>query len=260
VAGVLLAGGVVFGVCYDLANDGVLRFGAWSLLSGRAHGERVADVNGVRIVYETYGAGPPVVVLHPGGGDHATMRWQIVALAADHLVIAPDCRGHGRSSDVAVLHYDDMAADTVALMDRLHIARADVVGWSDGGIVGFTMAVRWPARVRRLVAIGANYDVAGAGAFASEPDPKDEAPAMVRLHRMWRTEPNFTAADLARITARTLVMAGEDDVIPREHTDAMARAIPGARELIVKGAGHGGPLEHPDAENPAIVDFLRARP
>src|SRR5262249_17832363 len=126
----------------DAANDGLLGYWAWKALSGRSHGGRCAALGDVRLYYETFGAGPPVLVLHGGGGGGTSMRRQIMALAADHLVIAPDSRGHGRSSDVAVLHYDDMERDMVRLLDRLGVARADVVGWSDGGIVGLTLAVR----------------------------------------------------------------------------------------------------------------------
>ena len=76
---------------------------------------------------------------------------QIMALSPDHFVVAPDSRGHGLSTDTpSALHYDDMAADMIGLMDHLHIAKVDIVGWSDGGIIALDMAMRHPDRVRSL--------------------------------------------------------------------------------------------------------------
>ncbi|WP_367254376.1 alpha/beta fold hydrolase [uncultured Phenylobacterium sp.] len=101
-------------------------------------------------------------MLHGGTAYLETMHWQIEALAKDHLVIAPDSRGHGRSTDAAgPLHYARMAEDMIELMDRLRIRKADIVGWSDGGIIGLHLAIHHPDRVGRLVTIGTNFDLTG---------------------------------------------------------------------------------------------------
>ena len=73
---------------------------------------------------------------------------------------------------------------------------------------------------------------------------------------MWRSQPSYSVDDLAQIKTPTLVMAGELDEIKREHTDALAKAIPGSQEYIVKGATHLAPLEQPDAVNREIRKFL----
>jgi pimeloyl-ACP methyl ester carboxylesterase len=230
----------------------------------------------VKIYYETYGNGPPVLVLHGGTVFLETMHYQITDLASDHFVVAPDTRGHGRSTDSpGPLHYADMTEDVIGLMDRLHIARADVVGWSDGGIVGLDLAMRHPDRIGRLVAIGANYDVAGliepatpispespslAGARSFyrrvSPTPQNWPIFVAKVQRMWETEPHFSVADLNKIRAPVLVIAGEHDLIRRDHTDELAHAIPGAREVIVPGASHLVPLEDPKAIDSAIRAFL----
>jgi pimeloyl-ACP methyl ester carboxylesterase len=218
-----------------------------------------------------------VLVLHGGKARLETMHNQIANLASDHFVVAPDSRGHGRSTaGTGPLHYDDMAADMIALMDRLHLGKADVVGWSDGGIIGLDMAMRRPDRVARLVVIGANFDVSGVAAAPSAPrfDLLGAAQAVVhrlrlaaspgqrareeRVDSLWRTEPHFALADLARIRCPVLVIAGEHDVIRREHTEALARAIPGAREVIIRGADHRAPLHAATAVNAAIRSFLTA--
>ena len=96
-----------------------------------------AEANGIKIHYAIYGQGSPVIFLH--GGLANTDYWgnQVPAVAAHHTVILMDSRGHGRTTrDARPYGYDLMADDVVALMDVLKIPKADIVGWSDGGILG----------------------------------------------------------------------------------------------------------------------------
>lgn len=271
----LLGGGAFYAL--NRSAFGIPAFYVWKALSPAAHGGRSADVDGVRIYYETFGAGPPVLVLHGGTAFLETMHYQIRALAPSHLVIAPDSRGHGRSTDgEGPLSYARMSDDMLALLDQLQIDKVDIVGWSDGGIIGLDLAMRHPQRVGRLVAIGANYDVSGL-AHPPAADASPDAPEIVDLRDfyqrlapdpshwpvfyrkvldMWRSQPRYTVEELARIQAPTLVMAGEHDEIKREHSDAMAKAIPGGREYIVADATHLAPLERPDVVNREIGEFL----
>src|SRR6202011_3044366 len=85
------------------------------------------------------------------GGLANTDYWgdQVPAVAAHHTVILMDSRGHGRSTrDARPYGYDLMADDVTALMDSLKIAKADIVGWSDGAILGIDLAMRHKAGVR----------------------------------------------------------------------------------------------------------------
>ena len=222
-------------------------FYIWKIFSGKAHGGRYANVNNVQIYFETYGTGPPVLVLHGGLGRLEDMRHQIRALASSRFVIAPDSRGHGRSTDADVpLRYSLMAEDMVELLDRLDIAQVDVVGWSDGGIIGLDLAMRHPERIRRLVAIGSNYDVDG---LIRKPEFSVEQPqrrslcfrrapdqAFARkVITMWRTLPRYSLNDLGKITAPTLIIAGEFDVIKRAHATSWPRQFPAARKKSLKG-------------------------
>jgi len=271
-AAAVAMGAIVAAGALDARSDGCLQFLLWDALSPRAHGGQRVAVDGVTIYYETFGHGPPVLVLHGGLGWLVDMRHQIEALASRHFVIAPDSRGHGRSTDAeSPLSYAAMADDMLALLDRLAIRRADIVGWSDGGIVGLTLAMRHPERVGRLVVIGANFDPAG---LVSPPDPDPAVPPVPRSYRwtapdpahwsalyrkvvaMWRTQPRYTPGELGTIRSPTLVMAGAFDAIRRAHTDALAAAIPGAQEYIVPGATHRAPLTHAAAVNARILAFL----
>jgi pimeloyl-ACP methyl ester carboxylesterase len=209
------------------------------------------------------------------------MHYQIRALADDHLVIAPDSRAHGRSSDEegAPLSYAQMADDMIALMDHLGLDRADVYGWSDGGNIGLDMALRYPERVNRIVMYGSNFHYDGLAPGDPEdtsrsdpehatwetvrsfyksiaPDPDHWPVFHGKLMTMWETQPKHTVTDLARIKAPVLVMAGEFDSIQESHTRAMAEAIPGGRVLIVPGEDHYAPIMAPDSVTPHVVAFL----
>ena len=254
-----------------------LRFYAWKLASGQAHGGGRMTVNGVSIYYETYGAGPPVLIIHGAGGSIEGMASQVMALAASHLVVAADSRGHLRSTDSsAPMTYGLIADDLSKLLEGLRIEKADIVGWSDGGIVGLDLAMHHPDRVRRLVAISANFTPEGVRANPVgvtdiadaeippmplryrllAPDPAQYSVSYRKIAIMGRTEPHYALADLGRITAKTLIVAGQNDVIRREHTDELAGAIPGSRKIIVAGASHALPWEKPGILNDYVVRFL----
>jgi pimeloyl-ACP methyl ester carboxylesterase len=279
VCGIVALGLVLGVVFYRLRGEtvGKLGFYAWKLFSAEAHGGQYADINGIQLYYETYGGGPPVLVLHGGTGSLEDMRYQIAALASHRFVLAPDSRGHGRSSDAdAPLSYGVMADDMLKLLDQLKIDRVDVVGWSDGGIIGLDLAIHHPERVRRLVAIGANYDVNGLThppVFAGvpprpswsyshyAPDPGHWPVLYQKVITMWQTQPHYSMDELGRIKAPTLIIAGEFDEIKREHTDRLAQAIPGAQEVIVAGATHFVVVQKPRIINAQMLRFLdRADP
>jgi len=276
-SGIVILGFVLGVVFYGLRGEtaGKLGFYAWKLCSAEAHGGQYTDINGIRLYYETYGSGQPVLVLHGGTGSLEDMRYQIAALAAERFVVAPDSRGHGRSSDTdAPLSYGLMADDMLKLLDRLKIDRVDIVGWSDGGIIGLDLAIHHPERIRRLVAIGANYDVNGLthlpvlanGSPRSSwlyshyaPDHPGHWPALYRkVVTMWQTQPHYSMDELGRIEAPTLIIAGEFDAIKREHTNRLAEAILAAQEVIIKGATHFVAVEKPSIINAEILRFLDA--
>ena len=247
------------------------QFYLWKVFSGKAHGGQHIRVDDVSIFCETFGAGPPVLVLHGGLGYIEDMSFQIMALAKSHYVIAVDSRGHGRSTGAnGPLSYSLMSDDMVKVLDSLKINRVDAVGWSDGGIIGLDLAIRHPERIRRLVAISANYNPDGLGYTPSveevprialrywllAPNPAQWPDLYRNVFAMWRTQPQYTLNDLGHIKAPTLVMAGEYDLIKREHTDQLAKAIPGSCESIIAHATHLVPIEKPDIVNSKILNFL----
>ena len=267
-----IIGKFVGGLSKMLAITDRLRFRIWKATSGQAHRGTFAYVNGVRIYYETFGSGRPVLVMHGGAGFIEVMHHQIRALAANRFVVAPDSRAHGRSTDSKEpLSYALMADDMLKLLDELKIEEADVVGWSDGGIIGLDLAMNHPERVGRLAVIGANYDSDG---LLHKPLFEEKIPRTPRFYRrnapdpahwpifyaklvtMQQTQPHYSVDDLRRITAQTLVMVGEFDAIKREHTDQLVRAIRSAKEEVIKGGTHAVLLENPQSVNSSLLRFL----
>jgi pimeloyl-ACP methyl ester carboxylesterase len=137
------------------------------------------------------------------------------------------------------------------------------------------LAMRHPNRVNRLVAISANFDATGLIGSSSTTESLDTEtpppPALYRLlapdpahwpviHRkiveMWQTQPHYTTSDLSHIEAPTLIIAGESDIVRRDHTDQLAEAIPKSHKFIVQGAGHGVIYEKAAIVNSAILQFL----
>jgi len=239
---------------------------------------RVAH-EGARLWFATYGSGPPVILLHGGEGSADDWGDQVPALVASgRRVVVIDSRGHGRSTrDKRPLGYELMESDIIAVMNALNIDKAGVVGWSDGAILGLIMAMKDPARVTKVFAFGANMDLNGfnpTGAVAPilprvtallkddylkiSPTP-DGYDALARdVLAMQLNQPNYTPADLARIRGPDILIAdGEhEEFILRQHTQYLARAIPGAKLLILPGVSHFAPLQDPDGFNRAVLDFL----
>ena len=237
--------------------------------------------DGARIYYSTYGAGSPVVLLHGGLASQRYWGDQVGPLVADHhRVILIDSRGHGRSSrDARPYTYELMASDVVAVMDALRVRRAAVVGWSDGAIIGLVMALKDPERLTRVFAFAANMDHSGvksdtetnptfarfigenqASYAALSPTPHDYVAFVAAIEKMWADEPNYTAADLARIVTPTAIVDGDhDEAIKRDHTEYLAHSIPGAKLIILKDVSHFAMLQDPPQFNAAMIGFLDGR-
>jgi pimeloyl-ACP methyl ester carboxylesterase len=116
-----------------------------------------AEVNGINLYYETHGAGQPMMLLHGGLASSEMFGPILPTLADHHQVIAVDLQGHGRTADIdRPIELGLIADDIAALIHYLGLDRPDVVGYSFGGGVAFHTAVKYPAKVRKLVMAAAN--------------------------------------------------------------------------------------------------------
>ncbi len=181
------------------------------------------SINGTDIYYEIHGSGEPVLLLHGGFCSIEMMRPQIEALASDYTVYAPERPGHGRSPDVAgPISYAQSVADTLDYLDAMGVQRPHIVGFSDGAIIGLTIALQHPGRLRSLVAISGNLDPSGfvdgliaddtAEETADSPDPAIETAASV-------TPADETAEEIALDPTRVIYNALSPD--GPEHADVV---------------------------------------
>ena len=237
-----------------------------------------AAVDGIALHYAVTGVGPPVVMLHGGLANADWWGLQVTALRASHRVILVDSRGHGHSTrDRRPFGYDLMADDVVALLDVLRVPRADVVGWSDGAIVGLDLAIRRPERVNRVFAFAANSRTDGVKpgverdpTFAAfirrageeyrhlSPTPREYDAFVAQIGAMWKREPNWSDAQLRSIRVPVMIVDGDhDEAIRRAHTEHLAATIPGAGLLILPNASHFAFLQDPALFNAALLDFLK---
>jgi pimeloyl-ACP methyl ester carboxylesterase len=223
-----------------------------------------ADVNGIRMYYETYGPerGVPLVLLH-GGGSTIDVTWGRILpfLARDRRVIAVEEQAHGRTSDRnAPVRFETSADDVAALLKHLKVEQADVFGFSNGASVGLQVAIRHPQVVRKLVFAssltrkdGAQpqlWELIKTADIANMPQPLKDAflkvnPDPVKLKTMHDKDAermrHFTDvpdADLRALRAPTLVIIGDRDIVKPEHALELTRLIPNARLMVLVG-GHG---------------------
>ena len=233
-----------------------------------------ATIHGVR-----FGHGPPVILLHGGMGHGGNFAHQVPALlGAGFSAIVIDSRGHGRSTrDSRPYSYWLLADDVRAVMDTLGIPKAAIVGWSDGADTGLVLAHDTPERVSSLLFFACNVDDSGTLPFEMTPvigrciarhqldyqalsaTPEDFDAFAEAVGKMQRTEPDYSADDLAAIRVPVLSVLGEhDEFIRRSHAGYIAQAIPGAQFVLLKGVSHFAPLQRPDVFNAVMLDWLQA--
>ncbi len=239
---------------------------------------------GAHVHYVSYGHGDPVLLLHGGLSNKLSWFSQIPWLVASgRRVVLIDTRGHGDSTPgKSKLSYRIFAEDTLQVLDRLGIQRTDIIGWSDGGIIALLLGLEAPQRVQRIVAISANFHPSGvipeADRSQGEPDNISlnkitdrlrswwsgagdrHAVLEAEIKELWRTAPQLDHADLHVITAPTLVVTGENDIIDLRHSSELAQMLANGKIEIVADAGHAAPVTHARQINQLIASFLGIKP
>ena len=221
-------------------------------------------INGLQMYYEVHGtaAGTPLVLLHGGGSTIDSTYGRVLPWLARHRrVIAVEEQAHGRTSDRdAPERFETSADDVDALLTQLGVASADVMGFSNGASVALQVAIRHPARVRRLIFASSMTKRAGApqafwdgfphASFSDMPQPLKDAflkvnPDPQKLHRMFERDVermlhfrDVPDADVAKVAIPVLIMSGDRDVPTTAHAVELSHLFPHARLIILPG-GHG---------------------
>lgn len=232
----------------------------------------------VHMWHDERGAGDPVVLLHGGLTDSRCFTGNLDGLADTFKLYLPDRRGHGRTPDApGPITMELMARDTIDFLERVVGGPSRLVGYSAGGTVALLVAMRRPDLVERLVLISAAYDLDGmiykpsadgeppapvVDAYAEvSPDGRDHFPVVLRkIVDAVETEPPLDPSELRAVTARTLVLAGDDDLVTLDHTVAFYRALPNAELAVVPNASHLLLMEHPEAVRSLVRGFLTTDP
>jgi pimeloyl-ACP methyl ester carboxylesterase len=250
-----------------------------------------AAVNGLKMYYEVYGEGKPIVLLH---GSYMTipLNWAhvIPLLAKNRKVIVTEMQGHGRTRDISrEFSYEGMADDVSGLLKHLKIDSADILGYSMGGGVAFQVAVRHPEQVRRLVVLSGTYAHDGwwpdveasyatftADMFKGTPIQKQydnlgndpgHFPEFVKKVISIDLKPYDWFREVKNIKAPIIMAIGDADGVRYEHALDLFRAkgggkmgdihgLPKSRLAIIPGTTHIGMMQRMDWLIPMINDFL----
>ncbi|HUE99071.1 MAG TPA: alpha/beta hydrolase [Anaerolineales bacterium] len=251
------------------------------------------EINGAKIYYQAYGdeqpARAPIVLIH-GATNDGYNDWSSIApeLARHYHVYVPDCRGHGRSSNPHMSYsFRELAADVAAFVCTMGYERAHIIGHSNGGNVALVTLMEHSGVVQTCIPQAANAYVTRY-LIEREPtvfDPEwmaREAPDWLQevkaLHHhvhgdeywrdlLWLTmkeiisEPNYSPAELTRVTRPTFVIMGAEDKVnaPDEHAQYIANNIPNAELWIPGKTGHNVHQERREEWTAKVLDFLERR-
>lgn len=217
---------------------------------------------------EETGGGEPLVLLHGNGEDGTYFTHQIAHFSQRFRVLALDTRGHGKSPrGEAPFTIRQFARDLLAFLDARGIERAHLLGFSDGGNIALVFALAHPERVGKLVLNGANLNTRGVKRSVQAPIElgyrmarlfaglSAKARANAEMLGLMVNDPNVAPEELAALTAPTLVIAGENDMIREDHTRLIAERIPNARLAFVPG-DHFVAAKNPAAFNREVERFL----
>jgi len=245
------------------------------------------DRDGVSLHYEVHGAGPPILLTHGFAASSRMWRGQVDALANEHQLILWDMRGHGLSdypTDPKAYSEKATVADMAAILDAVGAERAIIGGMSLGGYMSHAFHALFPERTRALLIVdtgpgyrseaareawnetarerGDRLDAEGLAALETagieaRTAGHSSAAGLAHAARGMLTQRTATVIDsLPRIRVPSIVVVGADDAPYLAASSYMASKIPGARHVVVPGAGHAANIDQPELFNRALLDFL----
>ena len=245
------------------------------------------DRDGVKIHYQTFGAGPAILLTHGYSSTSDMWRGQIEPLSEDHTLIVWDMRGHGRSDypeDPALYSETLTVGDMTAILDAESVDRAVVGGLSLGGYMSLAFNRVHADRVRALLIIDtgpgfrkdeareawnrtaaatadrfAAKGLAGLGGLSPERAGAAHRSAdglVLSAHGMLTQRDSGVIDSLPGIAVPSLVVVGAEDAPFLAAADYMAAKIPGAEKVVIADAGHAANIDQPEVFNGAVLDFL----
>lgn len=231
-------------------------------------------LNEAKIYYEDYGKGEPLLLIHGNNGSIKSMANQIDYFKNKYRVIAADNRGHGKSElKTDSLTYVQITKDWEGLVNHLKLDSINIVGYSDGGIIGLKMGISGQSKIKKIVAMGSNLrpDSTAVHSWAIKHDLKSLKIVKSKIHvkdttQNWNLQkqlleilleqPNIPVKDLVKIKAKVLIMAGDEDITKNKHSLEIYENIPKAQLCIMPGETHYTPESNPKLFNNIVDRFL----
>lgn len=223
----------------------------------------------IQLHYFEQGQGQPLILLHGNGESCNYFEHQIPFFSKNYRVIAIDTRGHGKSPrGEKPFTIKQFAEDLRSFMDEKGMEKAILLGFSDGGNIALTFALKYPDRVEKMVVDGANLFPSGvkplyqwpieigyriAKLFAKKSEKAKQNADMLGL---MANEPHIEPSELASLMMPVLVVAGNKDMIKESHTRLIYESLPNAQLTILEG-DHFVANKNPDAFNQVVAEFLR---
>lgn len=215
------------------------------------------NVNNINLFYEKNGNGKPIILLHGNGETHHIFDRMSKVLQTKFTVYAIDTRGHGQSSSVDEYHYDDMMEDIVCLLHELKIKEPILYGFSDGGIVGLLIAIKYPNLLSKLIISGANTFPKGLKRSGYTLMKVNHFFTKDKKLKLMLDEPNITNEMLNKICIPVFVTAGSKDVIDMKHTLNIEKQIPNAKLEIFENETHDSYVTKNDKLCNYLVELLK---
>lgn len=214
-------------------------------------------VNEIELYYEVKGKGDSLIMVHGNSEDHTIFDTASEVLSKNFTCYLIDSRGHGESTKTTNLDYRTMAEDIFSFTKALNLEGCSYYGLADGGIIGLIVAAKYPELFKNLIISGVNTNPKGIKPWTYyffkvlnffHPSPR---------FRLLLEQPNITDDELKQIKSKTLVLAGNHDLVLEEHIKHIASQIPNASLKIIDGEGLGSYVVHREKIAYIITEFLR---
>ena len=223
----------------------------------------------IKLNFVEKGKGDVLILLHGNGEDTSYFVHQIEYFSRFYRVIAIDTRGHGLSPrGTAPFTIGQFAEDLHNFFAQHNIKKANILGFSDGGNIALTFALRYPDMVQKLILNGANLNPQGVKRRYQKPieeaykryvtnsDGNERYKKKAELYGLMVNEPNFAPEDISALNIPTLVIAGKDDMIKTTHTKLIAKSLPCAQLSIIEG-DHFIANGNAELFNSVVYNFLK---
>jgi pimeloyl-ACP methyl ester carboxylesterase len=235
---------------------------------------KYVNINGAKIYFEEYGDGEALFLIHGNGANILAMGNQIDFFKTKYRVIVADNRGHGKSELMTdSLTYVQIAKDWSGLASYLKLDSLNIIGWSDGGIIGLLMGISNKVKVKKIVTMGANLRPDSTAVYSwavndvkkqrnsveqklIKKDTSENWSLQKQILSLLGDQPSIPVADLSKIKASVLIISGDKDIIREEHSVEIYQNIPKAQLCIMPGETHFTPASNPELFNAIVNRFL----